>query len=128
MKKDSIYQLTAHYDDKHQGKSPRVLYVCNAGMHRSATAARLAGEYGINSRACGTAGYALIPLSANLIEWAESIVFMKESNREMAKLIFDQYPRYLSKISNNSEVWDIEDDYEYMDSELVRLIRHKLEN
>ena len=76
-KNAEIFQTTTPYNNHSQGSAPRWLFVCSAGLLRSPTGAALAIRKGLNARSCGSAiDYALIPVSANLIMWAEKIVFI----------------------------------------------------
>jgi len=98
----------------YQGFDKKVLFVCSAGVLRSATAARIYGRK-YNTRCAGTGlQYALIPLNEILMEWADEIVFVNPYNREQADLCFDLVP-YLHKI----KVLDIPDEYEHMDPRLI---------
>lgn len=116
------------FDNHSQGKDLRVVFVCSAGMLRSPTAARVASEYGINARSAGShLHYALIPLSANLIKWAHWVVFMNSSNEEeFVRKIPDVELHELLK--GKSVVWNIEDTYNYMDENLVWVVRKRIEN
>ena len=115
------------FDNHSQGSELRVVFVCSAGMLRSPTAARIAGEYGINARSAGShLHYALIPLSANLIKWAHWVVFMNSSNEdEFCRKISDV--EMLTELQNKSIVWDIEDVYNYMGDSLVWKIEKEIE-
>jgi predicted protein tyrosine phosphatase len=123
---DDIFKLKFPYDHKHhQGDSPQWLFVCSAGVLRSATAAKIvACKHDYNTRSCGTSGHALIPLSANLIMWAEKIVFMGQSNYDLAIETFGNGPdpHYADIIKHKAITWDIPDIYPYMNSDLVDLI------
>lgn len=101
----------------YQGKYKRVLCVCSAGLLRSPTAAYvLASEFDCNTRAVGLATeYALIPIDRVLLEWADEIVCMEQSQAQ--KLYTMSVP--FSKII----VLNIPDAFEYRDPELIRLIR-----
>lgn len=115
------------YNNQSQGNDPRVVFVCSAGLLRSPTAARIAGEYGINARSAGShLHYALIPLSANLIQWANWIVFMNPENEfEITQKILDA--DLLEIMRDKSIVWNIEDTYNYMEEGLERTLRKKIE-
>lgn len=126
----SIFELTAPYNNKYQGADPRWLFVCSAGLLRSPTAANIAiAEYGYNCRSCGTSEYALIPLSVNLLEWAQKIIFMNEANLDDAIRAFRGIPLgdyYIEQLRVKSVVWEIEDDYDYMEDTLKEIVRDKL--
>ena len=115
------------YNNQSQGNYPRVVFVCSAGLLRSPTAARIAGEYGMNARSAGShLHYALIPLSANLINWANWIVFMNLENEfEIAQKIPDA--DLLEIMRDKSIVWNIEDTYNYMEEGLEWVLRKKIE-
>lgn len=124
---EKIFQLSAPYDNPYQGNEPRWVFVCSAGILRSASAARIAGQFGINARACGSSDYALIPLSVNLIEWAHKIVFMMDDNKYNALRTFEPLDGYyVEQINRKSIVWGIPDLYEYMSDPLVHAIIEKL--
>ena len=123
---EKIFLLNAPYDNPYQGREPRWVFVCSAGILRSASAARIAGQYGINARACGSREYALIPLSVNLIEWADKIVFMMDDNKYDAQCTFEHLDGYyIEQINRKSEVWGIPDMYEYMSDPLVQILVEK---
>ena len=91
-KNDAIFKTTAPYSNHYQGSDPRWLFVCSAGLLRSPTGAALAIRKGINARSCGSeVDLALIPISANLVMWAQKIVFVnKENYQESLELFKDK--------------------------------------
>ena len=101
-------------NNPYQGMDKKVLFVCSAGILRSATAARIYGRK-YNTRCAGTGlQYALIPLNEILMEWADEIVFVNPYNYDQAGFYFDLVP-YMDKI----KVLDIPDEYEHMDPRLI---------
>ena len=100
-----------------QGDYKKVLCVCSAGMLRSPTAAVvLAKKYNFNTRAVGLeTSHALIPLDQVLLEWADETVCMDELQEHLLK-------SYGAKNVLNLE---IPDQFDYMNSELVRLIEER---
>ena len=101
-------------NNPYQGMDKKVLFVCSAGILRSATAARIYGRK-YNTRCAGTGlQYALIPLNEILMEWADEIVFVNPYNYDQAGFYFDLVP-YKDKI----KVLDIPDEYEHMDPQLI---------
>jgi predicted protein tyrosine phosphatase len=105
-------------NNRFQGKDTRVLFVCSMGILRSATAARLYAHK-FNTRTCGTWNDALIPLSKNLIEWAEEIVFVNEENYYDAIRKYKDDETISNFIRNKAVVLDIPDDYQHMAPELI---------
>lgn len=124
---ERIFKLNAPYNNPYQGSQPRWLFVCSAGLLRSPTGAVVAHHYGINARACGaTMEYALIPISANLIMWAEKIVFVCPEVHEAALRLFKDYPNLVETIEARKHVLDIPDMFPYMDAELVAWFEREL--
>jgi hypothetical protein len=128
-KNAAIFQTTAPYRNPYQGSSERWLFVCSAGLLRSPTGAALAVKQGINARSCGSdSHYALIPCSANLINWADKIVFVNEENYFELLGNFDEYPNLVQQIKDKAKVLDIPDDFEYMDPKLQEAFNTQLFN
>jgi len=72
----------ANCGNSFQGKTKRVLCVCSAGLLRSPTAAEVLSRepFHYNTRAAGLCSeFALIPVDEVLLEWADEIVCMEES-------------------------------------------------
>ena len=118
-KNAEIFKTTAPYRNPYQGSAERWLFVCSAGLLRSPTGATMAAQRGINARSCGSNfNYALIPCSANLVAWAEKIVFVNQENLEDLEYNFVGHPHLLNQIEQKAVVLDIPDNYEYMNPEL----------
>lgn len=116
-KTQNILGLTAPYDNPWQGKELRLLFVCSVGMLRSPSFADVATIKGYNARSCGSdVRFALIPVSANLVYWADKIVFINPENYRQAKVNLEEYT---SLINKKAVVLDIEDDFERNDPWLV---------
>ena len=110
---EAMFQGHSPYDNPYQGKDKRVLFVCSAGILRSATAARLyAKKY--NTRAAGSEAYALIPVSHELVLWAQEIVFVNKENYEETTKHFK-----LEDFPCTVKVLDIPDQYEHMHPKLI---------
>jgi predicted protein tyrosine phosphatase len=118
-KNAAIFETTAPYNNPYQGSSDRWLFVCSAGLLRSPTGAALAVKRGINARSCGSNfNYALIPCSANLIVWADKIIFVNQENLEQLEDNYVGLDYLLEQIEQKAIVLNIPDNYEYMDSRL----------
>ena len=115
-----IFALTAPYDNPYQGDRKRILFVCSAGLLRSPTGAYVGSLRGYNTRACGSSSYALIPLSVNLIEWAQHIVFVNQDNYSEALEVFEPVG-YNADIQRKAIVLDIPDRFEAFHPELVKI-------
>ena len=119
-KNAEIFKTTSPYNNHYQGNNARWLFVCSAGLLRSPTGAALAIRKGLNARSCGSAiDYALIPISANLIMWAEKIVFVNEENYHESLELFKDQQMLHNLLTIRSLVLDIPDVYNYNDHELV---------
>jgi predicted protein tyrosine phosphatase len=119
-KNAAIFETSAPYNNPYQGNCPRWLFVCSAGLLRSPTGAALAIKRGINARSCGSNfNYALIPCSANLINWADKIIFVNKENLWQLEENFLGHDYLLSEIERKAIVLNIPDNFEYMDPELV---------
>lgn len=114
------------FNSRYQGLYHRALFVCSLGIARSPTSASLAAAMNWNTRSCGTEHNALIPLSHNLIQWANIIYFVNEYNYTSALQTFRHEEYLYQLIKEKAEVWDIPDEYHYMDTELVKIIQEYL--
>lgn len=121
----SFMNRLANAGNRFQGPAKRVLCVCSAGLLRSPTAANvLHKEYGHNTRACGTSKeYALIPLDAVLIQWADEIVFVEQEKYDEA---WANYKDLLKDKRN--VVLNIPDNYEWGDPTLEALIKKQYDD
>lgn len=115
LRTQAIFELSCPYANQYQGNAPRKLFVCSAGLLRSPTAANAAARLGYNTRSCGSANYALISISINLVHWAERIYFMQEENYLQALDAFFGDRETQDMIRNKAIVWEIEDNYDFGD-------------
>jgi protein-tyrosine phosphatase len=123
----AIFNTNAPYANPYQGNAARWLFVCSAGLLRSPTGATLAAQYGINARSCGSNfNYALIPCSANLIHWADKIVFVNPHNLDELELEFVADYDLVALMNSKAIVLDIPDVYDYMDKQLVAQFNSQL--
>ena len=112
------------YSNSYQGDYKRVLTVCSANMLRSPTMAHVlsAEPYNFNTRSAGTQFYALIPVTEDLLMWADEVVC---ADTEHALYIRDKMIEYmLDKPIINLNIPDI---YEYRNPELIELIKERYE-
>ena len=99
-----------------------LLFVCSANLLRSPTAEAVFSKYpGIHAISAGTNANAPTPVSGDLIEWADVVLVMEESHRsKIAK-------KYNDLLKGKRLVClDIPDNYEYMQPELVQLLKTKV--
>lgn len=118
---EKIMAANSPWDNPYQGRDKKVLFVCSAGILRSATAARIyAKKY--NTRAAGSEVYALIPISNDLIVWADEIVFVNEANFQSANAQHD-----LNDVMHKVKILDIPDQYPHMAPALVKAFEEQYE-
>ena len=116
---EMIMESSTPWNNPYQGSDKKVVFVCSAGILRSATAARIyAHKY--NTRCAGSMSYALVPLSDNLIVWADEIVFVNKENYDFVKPHID----FEHKIV---KVLDIPDKYPHMHPELIKEFERQYE-
>lgn len=126
LRTQSIFKLSCPYANQYQGNALHHLFVCSAGLLRSPTAANVSAKLGYNSRSCGSANYALISISVNLVHWADVIYFMQEENYLQALDAFDGDMETQDMIRNKAIVWEIEDHYDFGDPWLTGKITELL--
>lgn len=119
---EAIFESKSPWNNPYQGKDKRVLFVCSAGLLRGATAARIyAQKY--NTRAAGSADYALIPVTSDLLLWANEVVFVNQENYETVTKIFN-----LEDFPCLVKVLDIPDRYEHMHPQLIEAFKEQYED
>jgi len=96
-----------------------VLFVCSRNQWRSPTAEQIFRRgYAINVRSAGTASSAKRLISAQDLSWADLVCVMEYKHKQRICAAFPQLVQF-KKI----EVLDIPDDYQYMDDELIELLK-----
>jgi predicted protein tyrosine phosphatase len=126
-KNAAIFTTNAPYNNYYQGDAPRWLFVCSAGLLRSPTGATMAAQRGINARSCGSNfNYALVPCSANLINWAHKIIFVNGENLWQLEDNFLGHKDLLEQIEAKKIVLNIPDNFEYMDPKLQKFFQAEL--
>lgn len=126
-KTTQIFSTGCPYDNISQTNAKRILFVCSVGMLRSPTAQMVASQFGLNARAAGSAvDIALVPISCNLIDWAQHIVFMNRENYHEARRHFVPIDDYANIIDGKSVVWDIPDHYNWGETALWSILYDKV--
>jgi predicted protein tyrosine phosphatase len=101
-----------------------ILFICSQNKLRSPTAETMFSEKeGFDVLSAGLNSDAEIPLTPELVEWAETIFVMQKAQKNKLQKKF-------RKNLNRQRVicLDIPDDYEYMQPELVMILEAKLGN
>lgn len=101
---------------------PRALFICSRNRLRSPTAERLFASWpGVESDSAGLAADAEVALSAEQLEWAELVFVMEPVHRRRLQQRFAPWLRGKRVICLG-----IPDDYDFMQTELVELLRRKV--
>ena len=99
-----------------------ILFVCSRNQWRSPTGERIWRKHGFETRSAGTSPKAKHTLNAKDIIWADKILVMEDKHKDRLKASFKQLLQY-----KKVEVLDIEDNYQFMDDELVQIFENILE-
>jgi predicted protein tyrosine phosphatase len=99
-----------------------VLFICGKNKWRSPTAENIFADHpGVVTASAGLSHDAELPVSAELIEWADLIFVMEKAHK--AKLS----ARFNANLAGKRVVClGIPDNYQYMQPELVKLLRIKV--
>jgi predicted protein tyrosine phosphatase len=99
-----------------------LLFVCSENRLRSPTADEVFSKYhGVNAIGAGTNADAETPVSGDLIQWADAVFVMEKSHRSK---ISTKYKELLK--GKRMVCLDIQDVYERMEPELVKLLKAKV--
>ncbi|MBP6455283.1 MAG: hypothetical protein KA275_01035 [Chitinophagaceae bacterium] len=96
-----------------------ILFVCSRNKWRSRTAETIfKGNHNYNIKSAGTEPSAIVKVSAKTILWADYIFAMEKKHKQ----------RLLEKFPTETQnkiiiILDIEDNYKYMDNELIGIIK-----
>jgi predicted protein tyrosine phosphatase len=99
-----------------------LLFVCSECRLRSPAAERVFADVpGIKAIAAGTNNDASTPISGDLIQWADVIFVMEKTHRNKVTKKFREQLR-----DKRMAVLGIPDNYEFMDPQLVDLLRTRV--
>ena len=100
-----------------------ILFVCSRNKWRSRTAEDLfKGNNEHHVKSAGTEPSAKITISAKQIVWADIIFVMEKKHRQR---LLEKFPIEIA--TKEIVILDIEDDYKYMDEELVETLKTSVE-
>lgn len=100
----------------------KLLFVCSQNRLRSPTAEVVFSSYpGVEAISAGTNNDAPTSVSADLIEWADIVLCMEKSHRNKLSSKFKKQFK-----TKRLVVLEIPDNYEYMDPELIRILKTKV--
>ena len=102
----------------------RILFVCTVNRMRSATAQKIyENDSRFEALSAGTSSCANTVITRELLNWADCVVAMERCHRNYIRQKF-------SDIYKNKKIicLYIPDDYDYMQPELVTILRDKVED
>lgn len=100
----------------------RILFVCSQNKLRSPTAEQIFCEVpGFEVLSAGTNNSAAVPLSVDLVEWADRIFVMEKAHKNKVQKKYRQHLKGKRVVS-----LEIPDEYEFMDPDLIRLLKERL--
>ena len=99
-----------------------ILFICTQNRLRSPTAEQVFAEWpGVETASAGLGNDAEVPVSPELLAWADMIFVMEKAHRNRLSAKFGRH-------LNGKRVicLDIPDDYDFMDPMLIRLLKQKV--
>jgi predicted protein tyrosine phosphatase len=100
----------------------KLLFICSRNRLRSPTAEIVFSSFeGMEAMSAGTSSDAKNQVSADLIEWADLVFAMESVHRRRLQQQFGSVLRTKKVI-----VLGIPDDFSYMDTELIRILKEKV--
>jgi len=101
-----------------------ILFICSRNQWRSPTGEKVWKNHPeLNVRSAGTSSRAKRTVNIKDIQWADVIFVMEEKHKNR---LIGEFTRHLNH--TDIQVLDIPDDYQYMDSELVEIMRQTVGN
>jgi predicted protein tyrosine phosphatase len=101
----------------------KILFLCSRNQWRSPTAEKVyQNDPRVEGRSAGTSASARCRVSEKLLLWADRVMVMEHAHKQRLR---EQFPELVRDL--RIEVLDIPDDYEFMNPELVMLIRERVE-
>ena len=107
-----------------QIRKKNVLFVCTVNRMRSATANEIyKNDLRFNVKSAGTDSGAATVITRDLLEWADSVIVMEKHHRNAIR---KNYPDIYK--SKKIVCLYIPDEYDYMQPELITILRYKFED
>ncbi|MGP9435507.1 low molecular weight protein tyrosine phosphatase family protein [Ewingella sp. AOP8-B2-18] len=96
-----------------------ILFICSRDQWRSPTAEQVWRNYpGLSVKSAGTSRNAKKSVTADMLKWADVVFTMEQKHKNRLVADFSRFLEYKSV-----HVLDIPDDYQYMDPELVSIVK-----
>lgn len=105
------------------GEKIKILFVCTINRMRSLTAHNIyKDDTRFEVQSAGTSPHARIMLSADLLQWADAIIVMENAHRNFIR---KKHPDIYK--NKNIICLHIPDEYDYMQPELISILKQKVE-
>ena len=99
-----------------------ILFICTQNRLRSPTAEQVFAEWpGVETASAGLGNDAEVPVSPELLAWADMIFVMEKAHRNR---LLAKFARHLNR--KRVICLDIPDDYDFMDPMLICLLKQKV--
>ncbi|MDR7070730.1 putative protein tyrosine phosphatase [Pseudoxanthomonas japonensis] len=99
-----------------------LLFICTQNRLRSPTAEQVFADWpGVETASAGLGNDADVPVSPELLAWADTVFVMEKAHRNRLSA---KFKRDLD--GKRVICLDIPDDYAYMDPDLIRLLKQKV--
>ena len=95
-----------------------LLFICSRNKWRSPTAEKIFNNQFYRTKSAGTEEAARIKLTEKIINWADLIFVMEKKHKERIAQKFNHL-----MIEKTIIILDIEDDYQFMDEELIDTLK-----
>jgi predicted protein tyrosine phosphatase len=100
----------------------KILFVCHLNRVRSATAERLfCKRPDLDVRSAGTSSDAMVQVNARMLEWADVVITMDESQRVALEQMFPRHAALARLVC-----LQIPDDFTFLQPELVALLEARV--
>lgn len=131
---DNTMNKLANVHNRFQGDYKRALFLCSAGLLRSATAQAVfsAEPYNWNTRNAGvTAEYALIDVSLPLLVWAQEVYVMEARQVKTLEAFMEEVGCSVNlreEVLRKTFILNIPDEHAYRSPALIALLKTAMEN
>lgn len=106
-----------------QDHTVNVLFVCSMNQWRSPTAEKLYSKHqSVNVKSRGTSRKARRTVSSNDLRWADIVMVMEKKHWQQLVSRFPNETRH-----QQIQILNVPDEYQFMDPELVELLRHSID-
>jgi predicted protein tyrosine phosphatase len=106
----------------HAREVRKILFVCHLNRVRSATAERLfCKRSDLDVRSAGTSSDAMVQVNARMLEWADMVITMDDSQRLALEQMFPQHAALARLVC-----LQIADEYTFLQPELVALLEARV--